>query len=62
MRERGCVFLWSAAIPSPLGIGSVTLIDGSEVRGFICEPYALEDAPDISSYGGWRAYLASRTA
>ena len=26
---------------------------------FLCEPVALEDAPDISAYGGWRGYLDS---
>ena len=46
-------------IPSPLGIGTVELIDGSSVQGFICEPRALEGAKDISSFGGWRAYIAS---
>ena len=47
-------------IPAPLGIGSLELADGSYVKGFICEPYALEDAQDVSSFGGWRAYVASR--
>jgi allophanate hydrolase len=47
-----------AAIPSPLGIGTLILEDGTEVKGFLCEPHALGDAPDISDYGGWRAYLA----
>lgn len=49
-----------ALIPGPLGIGTLTLEDGSEVKGFICEPHALERATDITQYGGWRAYLASR--
>lgn len=44
-------------VPSPLGIGNVTLSDGSEVNGFICESYALNTANDITHYGGWRAYL-----
>lgn len=48
-----------ALIPEPLGIGSVKLQDGSTVKGFICEPLALQGATDISSFGGWRAYLAS---
>jgi len=47
-------------IPAPLGIGSLELADGSRVKGFICEPYALERAQDISAFGGWRAYVASR--
>ena len=48
-----------ALIPSPLGIGTLRLEDGSEVKGFICEPYALASAHDISTFGGWRAYLKS---
>jgi allophanate hydrolase len=49
-----------AAIPSPLGIGSVRLEDGSVVKGFLCESVAVEGAEDISEYGGWRASLAAR--
>jgi allophanate hydrolase len=51
-----------ALIPSPLGLGSVELAGGGWVHGFICEPFALAGAPDISHHGGWRAYLASATA
>jgi allophanate hydrolase len=47
-----------AKIPSPLGIGALRLDDGTEVRGFICEPYSVRGAREISEYGGWRAYLA----
>jgi allophanate hydrolase len=47
-----------AAIPAPLGVGRVTLADGSEVTGFLCEPYAVEQAADITASGSWRAYLA----
>ena len=36
----------------------MTLIDGTSVSGFLVEPAALENAPDISHLGGWRAYLA----
>jgi allophanate hydrolase len=46
-------------IPSPMGIGTLALADGSSVQGFICEPLALQGATDISHFGGWRAYLAS---
>ena len=35
----------------------VELADGTQVHGFLCEPFALEGARDISHYGGWRAYL-----
>jgi allophanate hydrolase len=48
-----------AEIPAPLGIGSVELEDGRIVKGFICEPIGLQGARDITSFGGWRAYLAS---
>ena len=47
-----------AAIPAPLGIGRVELADGTDVAGFVCEPIAIDGAPDISEHGGWRAYLA----
>ena len=46
-------------IPPPLGIGTLTLLDGRQVQGFVCEPLALQDAQDITSWGGWRAYLQS---
>lgn len=48
-----------AGIPSPLGIGTVALEDGSAVKGFICEAGGLAGAEDITSFGGWRAYLAN---
>jgi allophanate hydrolase len=47
-----------AAIPPPLGIGSATLEDGEIVKCFICEPYAIAAATEITKFGGWRAYLA----
>ncbi len=49
-----------ASIPAPLGIGTVEVEGGRWVKGFICEPYALATATDVTTYGGWRAYLASR--
>jgi allophanate hydrolase len=51
-----------ALIPAPLGIGTLTLADGSRVQGFVCEAEALHDAQDISHWGGWRAYIASLQA
>ncbi|GAB2583867.1 amidase [Paractinoplanes abujensis] len=50
-----------AAIPAPMAIGKVMLIDDTSVSGFLVEPAALSSAPDISHLGGWRAYLASPT-
>lgn len=47
-----------AAIPAPLGIGRLTLADGTDVHGFICEPIGVIGCQDISDYGGWRAYLS----
>jgi allophanate hydrolase len=49
-----------ALIPSPLGIGTLALADGSNVQGFVCEAQALAGAEDISHHGGWRHYIASR--
>jgi allophanate hydrolase len=37
----------------------VALGDGSTVLGFLCESHVILDARDITSLGGWRAYLAS---
>jgi allophanate hydrolase len=49
-----------ADVPPPMVIGTLMLEDGSSVKGFLCEPFALEGAQDISKFGGWRAYLKSR--
>lgn len=48
-----------AAVPAPLGFGTITLEDGSLVNGFLCEAYATEGALELSALGGWRNYLAS---
>ena len=44
-------------IPAPLGIGTLLLSDGTSVKGFICEAQAVIGANDITSFGGWRAWL-----
>lgn len=46
-----------SAIPSPLGIGSVSLADGAQPKGFLVEALATTGAQDISEHGGWRRYL-----
>ena len=51
-----------ALIPAPLSLGSIELEDGAHVHGFLCEPYALQGAADISAWGGWRAHLAHLAA
>lgn len=47
-------------IPAPLGLGKVQLADGRWETGFICEPYGLEGAADITGFGGWKNWLAQR--
>jgi len=47
-----------AEVPPPLAIGTVTLDDGSLVKGFVAEPRAIVNAEDITDLGGWRAYMA----
>ncbi len=51
---------FTAEVPAPLGIGSLTLADGSTVKGFICEPWAIAAAEEITHLGGWRNYLAAQ--
>nr|WSY56172.1 allophanate hydrolase [Streptomyces sp. NBC_00886] len=46
-----------ATLPHPMALGSVELADGTRVPGFLCEPAALENAEDITTYGGWKPYL-----
>jgi allophanate hydrolase len=46
-------------VPQPMTIGTATLSDGSKVKSFLCEPFALDNARDITRFGGWRAYLAA---
>ncbi len=47
-----------ANIPAPLGIGKLELSGGRWVSGFICEPYGIDGAEEITHLGGWRRYLA----
>jgi allophanate hydrolase len=49
-----------AAVPAPMSIGTIGLADGRTVQGFLVESEALAGARDISSFGGWRAFLAAR--
>ncbi|WP_043836932.1 allophanate hydrolase [Muricoccus aerilatus] len=48
-----------AQVPPPLGFGTVVLESGP-CLGFLAEPSGLVGAPEITSHGGWRAYLAAR--
>jgi allophanate hydrolase len=40
----------------------VELENGNQVKGFLCEPFALNGARDISSFGGWRPYLKASSS
>jgi allophanate hydrolase len=51
-----------AAVPPPLSIGTLKLADGRGVKGFLVEAQAVGDARDISSFGGWRAFMARESA
>jgi allophanate hydrolase len=55
----GTVGSFLAGIPAPLGLGTLELIDGRAVHGFICEGYAIRSGIDITSFGGWRTYCNS---
>lgn len=46
-------------IPAPLGIGTVELEDGRQLKGFIGEGCAVAGARDITALGGWQHFLAS---
>ena len=49
-----------AAVPRPLSIGTLELDDGRSVKGFLVEAEAVDGARDISSFGGWRAFMAQQ--
>lgn len=45
--------------PPGLCIGKVRLADGEETLGVLGEPLLCEGQREITSFGGWRAYIAS---
>ncbi len=45
--------------PPGLCIGKVRLPGGEEVLGVLGEPILCEGQREITSYGGWRAYMAA---
>ena len=45
------------AIPPPLSLGTVLLEDLTQVKGFLCEPAGIVGAQEITTLGGWRAYI-----
>ncbi|WP_169569420.1 allophanate hydrolase [Sneathiella limimaris] len=46
------------SIPAPLGLGTISLSDNSEVKGFICEAQGAAGAKNISELKTWRRYVA----
>ena len=48
------------AIPPPLTLGTIRLSDGSQVKGFLCEPAGIEGAREITELGGWRRFLTQK--
>ncbi len=59
---EGEVGSFLAGIPAPLGLGTVTLVDGRTVTGFICEFAGLAGARELDPAAGWRGFLAARQA
>jgi gamma-glutamylcyclotransferase (GGCT)/AIG2-like uncharacterized protein YtfP len=48
------------AEPAGLCIGKVRLADGAETLGVLGEPILCEGQREITTFGGWRAYVAAR--
>ena len=48
------------SVPAPLGLGPVTLADGTTEVGFICAHGGVDEGAhrDISEFGGWRGFKA----
>jgi len=48
--------------PPGLCIGKVRLSNSEVVLGVLGEPFLCEDQPEITQWGGWRAYTEALTA
>ncbi len=46
--------------PPGLCIGRVNLDDGTSLLGVLGEAYLCETGTEITHYGGWRAYMATK--
>jgi hypothetical protein len=53
------MLLWQE--PPGLTIGKVRLQDGEVVLGVLGEPILCEHQLEITEWGGWRAYMASKS-
>jgi allophanate hydrolase len=50
-----------AQVAAPLGFGEVQL-DSGKCVGFLAEAAGVDGAPEITGFGGWRAWLASQAS
>jgi hypothetical protein len=48
--------------PPGLSIGKVVLADGSIVLGVLGEPFLCQGEREITEFGGWRAYIATKSS
>jgi len=48
-------------IPPPLTLGTIRLADGSQVKGFLCEPAGIAGAQEITHLEGWRKFLSQQS-
>jgi len=46
--------------PPGLSVGNVHMADGSKLLGVLAEPYLTEGMVEITKFGGWRKYMASK--
>ncbi|MEM9781168.1 MAG: allophanate hydrolase [Pseudomonadota bacterium] len=51
-----------AGIPAPLGLGTLSLSDGTAPKGFLCEHAGVAMAEDVTQFGSWRAVIAREAA
>jgi allophanate hydrolase len=49
-----------AAIPPPLGVGTIAFADGTSAKSFLVEAEGVKGARDVTSFGGWRAFVTAR--
>lgn len=59
---RAAVGAFLQQVPPPLAIGTLELLDGERVKGFLCEAHAVVGARDITEYGGFRAFVHGQVA
>jgi allophanate hydrolase len=59
--SEGALGRFLASLPAPMTLGRVELSDGRWAVGFGCTQEAASAGEDITKYGGWRAWLSSRS-